>query len=67
MGNDVGKNRKIIDMSSSFLCENKRKAVAGMHSFSGNDYISSFCRKGKNVMWKLILKNEEFIETSQII
>ena len=61
--NGVGKNRKIIDMSSSFLCENKRKALAGMHSFSGNDYVSSFFRKGKKVMWKLILQNEEYIET----
>ena len=61
--NDVGKNKKIIDMSSTFLCGNKHKAVAGMHSFSGNDYLSSFFRKGKKVMCKLILQSEEFIET----
>ena len=50
-------------MSSFFLCESKRKAVPDMHSFSANNYLSSFFRKGKKVVWKLILKNEEFIET----
>ena len=61
--NGIGKNRKIIDMSSSFLCESKRKAVAGMHSFSGNDNLSSFFCKGKKIVWTLILQNEAFIDT----
>ena len=52
-------------MSSSFvLCESKRKAVAGIHSFSGNDYLRSFFCKGKEVKWKLILQNEKSIEAS---
>ena len=61
--NGAGKNRKIIDISSSFLCENKRKAVVGMHSFSENDYLSSLSRKGKKVVWNLTLQSEEFMET----
>ena len=63
ISNGVGKNRKIIDMSSSFLCESNRKALAGMHSFSENHDLSSFFRKGKKVVWKLVLQNKEFIET----
>ena len=61
----AGKNRKILDMPPSFLCENKSKALAVKHSFSGSHYLSSFFRKGKKGMWKLVLQNEGFIETFQ--
>ena len=33
-----------------------------MHAFSGNDYVSSFFRKGKLLIWKLLLKNDKFME-----
>ena len=61
--NGVGKNRKIIDMSTSLLSLQQRCALAGMHAFSGNDYISSFFRKGKQTIWKLVLGNERFLQT----
>ena len=48
--NGTGKTRKIIDISSSELSVDHRKALAGMHAFSGNDYVSSFFRKGKIVV-----------------
>ena len=60
--NGVGKSRKIIDMSTSLLCQQKRKALAAVHAFSGNDYVSSFFRKGKKVMWKLVLQNDKFLD-----
>ena len=50
--NGTGKARKIIDMSTSPLSLAKRKTLAGMHAFSGNDYISSFFQKGKLLVWK---------------
>ena len=40
--NGVGKSRKIADMSTSLLSQQKRKALAAVHGFSGNDYVSSF-------------------------
>ena len=58
----TGKHRKIIDMSTSFLSAEHSQALAGMHAFSGNDYISSFFRKGKLMIWKLLLKNDKFME-----
>ena len=61
--NDTGKSRKIIDMSSTTLTQLKRQALAGIHAFSGNDYISAFFRKGKRKFWKLLMENEEFIQT----
>ena len=50
--NGVGKSRKIIDMSTSLYANKKRKALAAVHTFSGNDYVSSFFQKGEKVMWK---------------
>ena len=40
--NGNGKSRKILDINSSGLSLTERQALAGIHSFSGNDYVSSF-------------------------
>jgi len=34
-----------------------------MHAFSGNGYVSAFFRKGKRYIWKLLERNEEYIQT----
>ena len=39
------------------------QTLSGMHAFSGNDYISSFSRKGKPLIWKFLLKHQEFLQT----
>ena len=41
------KTERSLMSSSFFLCESKRKNVASMHSFSGNDYLSSFFSQRK--------------------
>ncbi|KAJ8034404.1 hypothetical protein HOLleu_21226 [Holothuria leucospilota] len=56
------KNRKVIDVTSSTLSEDKKKALFGLHAFSGNDYVSSFFGKGKITLWKNMLQRSEFIE-----
>ena len=60
--NGSGKNRKIIDVTSSGLSPDQRRALLGMHAFSGNDYVSSFFRKGKLAVWKTVTKNNAFVE-----
>ena len=62
VGNGTGKVAKIIDISSSTLPKVQRQALVGIHAFSGNDYVSSFFRKGKIAFWKAMLKRAEFIE-----
>ena len=57
-----GKNRKVLDMSKSGLSEQQKKALLGLHSFTGNDYVSSFFRKGKKRCWKLIKDSSEFLQ-----
>ena len=49
-------------MTSSQLSAEEKKALIGVHAFSGNDYLSSFFRKGKSAFWKLALKKHEFLQ-----
>ena len=60
--NGTGNARKIIDIHSARLSTDQRRALTGMHAFSGNDYVSSFFRIGKTQVWKKILKNPQFIQ-----
>ena len=50
--NGTGPSRKIIDINSCSLPADHRSALIGLHAFSGNDYLSSFFRKGKKTCWK---------------
>ena len=61
INNGTGKARKVIDVTSLTLDLNKKKALIGMHAFSGNDYVSSFFKKGKVAAWKAMVKRQEFI------
>ena len=37
----------------------------GFHAFTGDDYISSFFRKGKALCWKVVEKNQRFLQESK--
>ena len=58
--NGSGQSRKCIDLRSLQFSETKYCAMLGLHAFTGNDYLSSFFRKGKERCWKLMQKYEEF-------
>ena len=45
-GNGAGKNRKVMDLSFCSLLKDQKKALLGMHAFTGNDYVSSFYGEG---------------------
>ena len=60
--NGAGKNRKVMDLSSCSLSKYQKRALLGMHAFTGNDYVSSFLRKGKQVCRKLIKDSAEFLQ-----
>ena len=61
IGNGAGKSRKIMDMSTALFCQQKCNVLAAVHAFSGND-VSSFFRKGKKVVTKLVLQIDEFLD-----
>ena len=40
----------------------RRQALIVFHSFTGNDYVSAFFLKGKDVCWKMMIKNDLLVE-----
>ena len=57
-----GSNRKEIWLDQINLRADRRQALIGFHSFTGNDYVSAFFRKGKGVCWKMMIKNDLLVE-----
>ena len=58
-----GKNRKAIYLADVIMNENEKDALLGFHTFSGNDCISGFFRKGKSNGWKCASKSWELEES----
>ena len=58
----TGLTRKGLWLSNVVKSESKLKAVIGFHAFTGNDYISSFFRKGKPTCWKILEKDAKFVD-----
>jgi len=58
-----GKNRKGTWLHAVQLEDDQQSALIGFHAFTGNDYVSSFLRKGKKMCWKVMMKNEDFIKS----
>ena len=56
----TGKSRKILDLNACKSTEKQWKALLGLHSFNGNDYVSSFHREGKQFCWKYVKNNVRF-------
>ena len=54
--NGTGKNRKIIEVTSSQLSAEEKKALIGVHAFSGNDYVSSFFSEGQVCLLEIIFE-----------
>ena len=57
-----GKNRKGLWLNDITLSAQLKKALIGFHSFTGNDYASSFFRRGKSVCWNAMRKESKFID-----
>ena len=58
--NGSGKNRKILDLQACQLSSLQKKALVGLHAFTGNDYIACFLRKGKQLCWKRMNESESW-------
>ena len=43
----TGDNRKVLKLNSIDMDEEKKLALLGFHAATGNDYVSSFFRRGK--------------------
>ena len=60
--NGTGKYRKRFWLHNVKIDNDVRKAIIGLHSFSGNDYVSSFFKKGKRVLFKMMKSKQDFID-----
>ena len=56
-----GDNRMVMWLSNIDIGKDLVDALKGFHAFTGNDYISSFFRKGKGNCWKLVEKTKKII------
>ena len=58
----VGKHRKGLWLEKIQISDDLKKYLIGFHAFTGNDYVSSFFRKGKSTCYKVMKGNNEFRE-----
>ena len=55
-----GKNRKGMWMDSITMSDSETSAIIAFHAFTGNDFTSSFFRKGNKACWKIMSGNQKF-------
>ena len=60
--NGTGRNRRVLALNNCDLTDQQRKALVGVDAFTENDYVGSFLCKGKQLCWKQICKDEEFLD-----
>ncbi|KAG1673321.1 Multidrug resistance-associated protein 4 [Nymphon striatum] len=59
----TGLHRKGMRLSDIQMSTERKRCLIGFHAFTGNDYNSSFFRKGKAACWKVLEKDEKFVST----
>ena len=52
--------RRLIPLDAVDLSVHLREALLGFHAFTGNDYVSSFIKKGKKTCWNKLQKKTKF-------
>ena len=60
--NGSGKNRKLLELNLCDLTDQQKKSLVGVHDFTGNDYVSTFLRKGKQLCWRFVCYNQTFLD-----
>ena len=60
LDNGRSDSRRLIPMDVVDLPDQHREALIGYHAFTGNDYVSSFSKKGKKTCWNKSTKKTKF-------
>ena len=55
-----GKNRRLIKLKDLDIQEEILDALIGFHAYTGNDYVSSFFRKGKGTCFQVLDRSNKF-------
>ena len=61
-----GKYRRGLPLAEIEFEPEVKESLIGFHAFTGNDYVSSFYRKGKGVCWSALEKIQDFCQHSKI-
>ena len=61
-----GKTRKGVWLHQIYIATDLKKALIGFHAFTGNDYVSSLFKHGKQVCFKLMKKCVDFINAFKL-
>ena len=67
LDNNSGKERKSVWLGTLELSQQRSPSLIGLHAFSGNDYVSSCFKKGKNQFWKLLETFEKLHDCFSIL
>ena len=59
---NTGDHRKLLCLEDLDLNQMEKSALIGLHSFTGNDYVSSSFRKSKKISWETLRYNPKFVE-----
>ena len=62
-----GKLRKGFWLNQVVIEDQLKRTLIGFHSFTGNDYVSSFFNKGKQMCQKALKKNRNFVEAFSLL
>ena len=57
-----GKNSRGFWLNSIEMSQSEETALLPCHAFTGNDFLSSFFRKGKPLCWKVMKQSIKFEE-----
>ena len=60
---NTGKYRKTLGLDQIDMTKEQKSSLIGFHAFTGNDYNSSFFRKGKQVCWKVLESKPKYVDT----
>ena len=60
---NTAEHRKVLCLGDLELSDLEWRALIGIHSFTGNDYASSFFRKSKRGCWNTIRSNPKYLNT----
>ena len=62
IGSGGGKDRKMLDLGLRDLTIQQKRALLGMHAFTGNDFVLCFLRKGKQMCWNHIKSDPQHLK-----
>ena len=59
---NTGDHRRVLPLNAIDMDSDKKSALIGFHALTGNDYVSSFFKRSKEICWKIVEKHRRFTD-----